>query len=433
MMKNSDYSRKINEIYVKLLSEGKTDDVIRAINDQEYFEKIMVEHGLIDDSKWIASFWDRLVGVSKTGNISEFESLQREKRNKIPPKLFRFRPILGNSIRYKDNPLFNYFANYPFLNNSFSEEQLCKRLNENYIEIINLLPNISEIERRKSEVKGELYCANAFYQNDPYDSSAAGMKPSDIDAEMQRISKSVFSKELYDHVHNPAFSASFLDIDEPKSLPMWNLYAENYNGCCLEYDTEDWEDKWRDALFPVNYSENLLGLKDYLSTDGLGLRYDDDQFAYIIPFLTLKLRDWDYEREWRIVLNAELLKKHEKFNFLQDKRSTMPDSLVKGIIKTYLDNNQIYNEKINNNSYGAFMRLSGCLVSGFKKPSRIYFPDIEHNRTHSSLEKGDLIYIAAQRKMIEAICELNRMDFKDKPIRLSKMRFTINGIEFDDI
>jgi hypothetical protein len=432
MMKNSDYSSKINEIYAKLLSEGKTDDVIRAINDQEYFEKIMVEHGLIDDSKWIASFWDRLVGVSKTGNISEFERLKTEKEDKIPHKLYRYRPILGNKTRYKNNPLNtdDFWTNF-FLN-KLTDNQVCQLQNDDYNEIMKTLPH-TRIKDRISEIEGTLYCPHAFYLNDPYDSFAMSMK---LDSNDMASSLGGWLKK---YVRNQAHIASFVSSESPNSLVMWYSYAENYNGCCFEYDTDQWRDdktcqwkdeykKWIDALFPVRYSDSLLGLKDYLNSSGTSLGVP----RTIVPFLTLKLRDWSYEHEWRIVLDASLLRNsNKKYKFVKNEQFTMPDDDVKKYcIEPLLSRDEIYNEPCSNNSE---MRIKGYLLEDFPRPSRIYFPDIEHNRKYSYVEKGDLIYIAAQRKFIESIRELNKTKFKTHRIKMLKMRFTINGIDFEEI
>ena len=208
---------------------------------------------------------------------------------------------------------------------------------------------------------------------------------------------------------------------------MWYSYAEQYNGCCLEYDTTDWSEKWKNALFPVNYSDNLLGLKEYLSNDGTTVSLPTS----IIPFLTLKLMDWSYEHEWRIVLTPSLLKEHkDKYNFIPHKQCPSPFStLKKFFIDPFLNQDKLFNEKFNDTD----MILIGCKLEEFPRPTKIYFPDIYHNRKHAYSDIEDLLFIAAQRLLIESITELNRTDFKEKPIKLFKMRFTINGIEFDEI
>ena len=434
MMKNSDYSIKINEVYAKLISEGRTDDVIRAIKEPEYFAKLMEESSGLDDNRWITNFWNKLVNVSKIENtqdfIQKFESLQIEKEERIPPKLYRFRPILGNKARYKNNPLVtdDYWTNF-FLN-KLTVNQLCQLQYNDYNEIMETLPN-TRIKDRLSEIEGTLYCAHPYYLNDPYDSFAMSMKLDDNDDEIKRLVNSSLGGALKNYVRDQAHIASFVSSESPESLPMWYSYAENYNGCCLEYDTRQWKGeykKWKDALFPVCYSDNLLGLKDYLECDGISLPLP----KIIIPFLTLKLLDWSYEHEWRIVLDANLLEKlNGKYKPIKNESFTMPDDEVKkNYIEPSLRNHQIYNHPTLNDSG---MHIKGYLLENFPRPSKVFFPDIEHNRRYSSIENGDLICIAAQRKLIESIRELNRTKFKDHQIELLKMRFTLEGIDFTEI
>lgn len=417
--KISDLLFKVHDLYRILLDQ--TDDSMNTINDD-------IMDGTQCDSEWISRFWKGLVDASK-GEKIEFEQkykcLQEEKREHVPRKLFRFRRILGNEIRYRNNPLLKGVPDNPFLDHHRLYEMLCDNCDSNYPEIIKKFPNTSEIDNRMSEIKGCLYCSHVYYQNDPYESFAVGMKPLDNDDETKKIAKSTFSNVLNEMIRKQSFCASFIALESPKSLPMWNHYAENNMGICLEYDTSKWE-RWKDAIFPVNYSKKLLGLKEYLGKDGISLPMPHT----IIPFLTLKLLDWSYEHEWRIIVDSNLLRNldKDKYEFVKNKRSTIPDDeLKKYYIDPCLSIKQIYNDKFLSSHE---MQIIGALLKDFPKPSKIYLPDIYHNMQYSCVDKGDLIYISAQRKLVELIRELNE-DSKEDQIELMKLRFTINGIEFE--
>lgn len=416
---------KVNELYRILLDP--TEDSMNTINVlNSIINDIMP--GTQCDNKWINRFWKELLDASK-GEKIEFERkykyLQEEKRRRVPRKLFRFRHILGNEIRYRTNPLLNSVPDNPFLDHYSLYNIICGNCDSNYSEIVKKFSNTSEIGHRMDEIKGKLYCSHVYYQNDPYESLAVGMKPFDNDDETQRIAKSIFSNVLNEMIRKPSFCASFIALESPKSLPMWNHYAENNMGICLEYDTSKWE-KWKDAIFPVNYSKKLLGLEELLGKDGISLPMPHT----IIPFLTLKLLDWSYEHEWRIIVDANLLRNldEDKYEFVKNKRFTISDGEFKKYFKDpYLLENQIYNDKFQNSHE---MQIIGVLLKDFPKPSKIYFPDIYHNMKYSYVDKGDLIYISAQRELVKRICKYNE-DSKEEQIELMKLQFTINGIEFE--
>lgn len=101
---------------------------------------------------------------------------------------------------------------------------------------------------------------------------------------------------------------------------MWINYASNYSGYCIEYDMEDFE--YNKALLPVIYEnqketnvvislvKNILGQIIYtLSNEQLNI--DRNQ---IIKLLTTKDLKWVYQKEWRLVGDADFKLKAPKIN-----------------------------------------------------------------------------------------------------------------------
>lgn len=91
---------------------------------------------------------------------------------------------------------------------------------------------------------------------------------------------------------------------------MWINYASNYSGYCIEYDMENFE--YNDVLLPVIYEnqketnivislvKNILGQFIYiLSNEQLNI--DRNQ---IIKLLTTKDLKWAYQKEWRLIGDA---------------------------------------------------------------------------------------------------------------------------------
>lgn len=84
--------------------------------------------------------------------------------------------------------------------------------------------------------------------------------------------------------------------EENKSILMWSHYANNHKGFCIEYSLKDFLDR-NLIVQPVLYQRELIDILKYESgalSQNVGL----EQFY-------TKSIDWEYEKEWRIVHNAE--------------------------------------------------------------------------------------------------------------------------------
>ena len=101
---------------------------------------------------------------------------------------------------------------------------------------------------------------------------------------------------------------------------MWINYASNYSGYCIEYNMEDFKDNM--VLLPVIYEnqketnivislvKNILGQFIYtLSNEKLNI--DRNQ---VIKLLTTKDLKWAYQKEWRLVGDADFKLKAPKIN-----------------------------------------------------------------------------------------------------------------------
>lgn len=101
---------------------------------------------------------------------------------------------------------------------------------------------------------------------------------------------------------------------------MWINYASNYSGYCIEYDMDGFE--YNDVLLPVIYEnqketnivislvKNILGQFIHtLSNEQLSI--DRNQ---IIKLLTTKDLKWAYQKEWRLVGDADFKLKAPKIN-----------------------------------------------------------------------------------------------------------------------
>lgn len=125
---------------------------------------------------------------------------------------------------------------------------------------------------------------------------------------------------LYDLVYIKSFS------ENCDNLRMWSAYADNYSGMCVEYDARRLPDKVLYHLFPVRYSDKRvtkhnLGLS-FLeltemknSIDEIDVRFLKD----VIGLFIAKSEDWEYEKEWRIIVSyLQMNRKYDDVEMADD-------------------------------------------------------------------------------------------------------------------
>jgi len=90
------------------------------------------------------------------------------------------------------------------------------------------------------------------------------------------------------------------------NLPMWNHYADEYKGICIEYGMDKFpkESIYREKIFPIKYSRELVpDMTEY------NLLYDKKYHPDMLKRIALhKHIDWEYEREWRFAFDIEMCK-----------------------------------------------------------------------------------------------------------------------------
>lgn len=94
------------------------------------------------------------------------------------------------------------------------------------------------------------------------------------------------------------------------STKLWQNYADNSKGYCIEYETQDYENIY--ALYPVVYQDNRENnivtsiLSSFIGEMIFGMSYGQiaaDKSQFIRLFLTKDLV-WSYQKEWRLLGDA---------------------------------------------------------------------------------------------------------------------------------
>jgi hypothetical protein len=114
------------------------------------------------------------------------------------------------------------------------------------------------------------------------------------------------------------------------SIIMWSHYADQHRGFCVEYDCLSLppESLFVRMLYPVIYSEKLFeGTKYYLAA----IR-DQKTFNVLFPALAAlhKSPEWSYEKEWRLVIPANLVKKPSLWRVPSAKRVYLGERIPAG-------------------------------------------------------------------------------------------------------
>lgn len=137
----------------------------------------------------------------------------------------------------------------------------------------------------------------------------------DVIRNMPLLINNTDEKEKYEKVINNLIEArskvGICALAESNDIEsMWINYANNYSGYCIEYDMEDYE--YNKYLLPVMYEDqketdlinsivkNILGQTIFI----LSKEQIDVERNQILKLLTTKDLKWSYQKEWRLIGDA---------------------------------------------------------------------------------------------------------------------------------
>lgn len=207
-----------------------------------------------------------------------------------------------------------------------------EKLDEEY-SIINLLGNQATFSTRKNF-------------NDPFDSKINFIKPNktelkkvhsqlrgQIKYEFKQLFLGVDGKRNVDNFYNNANKKFdeylfFCLTSRPDSNLMWSHYANSHKGFCLEWDASKL--KAEQAIYQ-NEIANFELLDVIKNTFGLNLDSKEQTRIKIWTALKVKLKEWEYEDEYRIQFGDKMehlvKKKNSKFALV-----SYEPSFIKSII-----------------------------------------------------------------------------------------------------
>lgn len=163
--------------------------------------------------------------------------------------------------------------------------------------------------------RGQIYFSPASEFNDPFDCKANfdyykavgnGKFREELlklypDGFFDNIPEEMVQKGIIEGIRQDIHIFCFSEVWD--SVLMWAHYADNYNGYCIEYDTNYFSEYLTDKLYPVLYEEEYIDITENLihSNDNVGM-----------ICLLAKAKDWFYEKEWRIIWTGQGARNQKK-------------------------------------------------------------------------------------------------------------------------
>jgi hypothetical protein len=136
------------------------------------------------------------------------------------------------------------------------------------------------------------------------------VKPEHIDSMIEDLRRAQahvmapYMERLVASVREGIKICSFCATNEP--ILMWSHYASNHQGFCMEYDVNGFPDIVRRMLFTVIYDASMFDCTTYFAESMSNLDGFNNVFAQLQALY--KAPEWSYEKEWRLVFIANVIR-----------------------------------------------------------------------------------------------------------------------------
>lgn len=249
---------------------------------------------------WKEEFFE----LYSTDGKDNFSRALDMKLHNIPKKLYRYRSVTDNNLEFrKDEIVYGdlYLSHPDEFNDPFEASSLLSgKKSSDYLNDRALYQN--HFAHIPEDDYHEIFDAEDWYDRllrygARNEKSITEEQYCDI---MDRVVMSEIEK-LNEAITDTARKMNRIASFTTKSynLPMWNHYANEHRGICLEYDTDDIQIIYqKNRLFPVVYMEQLPDITCKM------FHKESPQFTLFSSLAIQKLKDWSYEDEWRMVFDA---------------------------------------------------------------------------------------------------------------------------------
>lgn len=237
------------------------------------------------------------------GEVNAFRAALDLKREHLPQKLYRYRTVSDDSMEYRFGEIVRgeLYLSHP---NEF---------NDPFEASSHLLSSDLSIYLARKEIYKDMFVKviepelflDIFESDNWFEKLMTFVAEQTVSSEKVEETKEILGKVV---VH--AFEELNSKISElsqkivriasfttkPNNLPMWHHYSCGHKGICLEYNTNDITNVYqKNMLFPVFYVDKLPDVTHMM------LHKTYPKF-HLFEYMSIhKLRDWEYEDEWRLI------------------------------------------------------------------------------------------------------------------------------------
>lgn len=124
----------------------------------------------------------------------------------------------------------------------------------------------------------------------------------------------------------------------PRDIKMWGQYSNNNKGICIAYNFDQGKYDHKKFIYPVIYIDSPIAVSKLMK--------DDNKIMLAtLTSVIAKFRDWEYEKEWRMVLhfvnNEEL--RINIYNIPNPEFIILGSKFIENIKKSRMNNREEYN------------------------------------------------------------------------------------------
>ena len=249
---------------------------------------------------------DEFLRLYTSGISSDFGKALDLKREHIPQKLYRYRSLSDESMQHRFGEIVRgeLFLSHPKdLNDPFEACALLSSTNPSKY-IIDKKAYQEQFAGKIPEDKyNEIFSNENWFERLLSYVAIVTTDQTNVEKNKEALEKvTLYGMEMLNaHLNETARRivrfASFSTT--ATNIPMWHHYTEGHRGVCLEYDTSEITDIYqRNMMFPVFYVDKLPDIVSMM------LKNAHPKFS-LFEYITMhKLKDWNYENEWRLIHNV---------------------------------------------------------------------------------------------------------------------------------
>ena len=255
---------------------------------------------------WKDEFYRLYTSTEENSECAAFDL----KWQNLPEKLFRYRP-LGSTERLKrlqDEINTGFLFACPITNQNDPFEGFARlKINTTWRKLLNIETFKSICRDHFKDYLKSIPSEKIFNSEDWFEKLLQFLAKQEGESVDELITLFVVSLEkelgIYFAIEMHTKIRQFINCisfsEKHDNLPMWNHYANEYRGVCLEYSTNKiTDDAIFQRLFPVVYVSEFPAF-EYFDFTKWHERCD--------CICTHKLLDWGYEQEWRFLTNINYL------------------------------------------------------------------------------------------------------------------------------